>query len=101
LHCLEAWRTLEVVPDAGVDNDRRARHGSVDLGQRSSAGRDRHIGQVDIDRQSRHVPDEEIDGGTALQRKTSLFGNEREDANKQRDLPAVDVTKGHSDPPAR
>jgi hypothetical protein len=76
-------------------------HGDVDRGQGLRARRDGNVGQVDIDREARHVTDEEIDGGATLKSKATLLRNMGEDAHEQGDLPTVDVTKRHSDPPAR
>ena len=49
---------------------------------------DRQVGEVDIDREARHVAHEEVDRGAALECEAGLLGDERNDADQQRGLPA-------------
>jgi hypothetical protein len=54
----------------------------VDRCQRFGARMRRQVGQIDIDRESRHVTDKEIDCGAALEGKAILGRDDRQDAQQ-------------------
>src|ERR1700731_3848588 len=76
-------------------------HSSIDFFEGRGSRRKRYVCQVDIDRQSRHVAVKKIDGGAALERKTFLFGDERQNANEERNLTPIFVVKRHRISPER
>jgi hypothetical protein len=75
--------------DAGADQFRQAAQRRVDLRQRSGAICNRQIGQVDINREARQVPPEQVDGGAALQGEVRLTGQEGQQPDEKSDLGAV------------
>jgi hypothetical protein len=46
-----------------------------------------NVGQIDINREPRHISDKEVDGRSAFNRKFLSFAYYRENLEKQRDLP--------------
>ena len=48
-----------------------------DTSQRIFARNERQVGQIDIDRQTRHILDKKVHGGSALQRKTVMLLKQR------------------------
>ena len=68
------------------------------------AGRrfDRQIGEIDIDRQTRHVADKQIDRRAAFEGEACLLRDMRQHPDEQRGLLAVEVSGTASrSPPAR
>jgi hypothetical protein len=86
--------------NTGFDAFADAAHRSVDRGDRRFIRLHGNIGQIDIDRQTRHVADEEIDGRAALEGKTFFDGDQGQKSDQESDLPAIDVSERHRDPPA-
>lgn len=68
----------------------------MDRGHGCRAFLDRQEGEVDIDRQARHVPHEQIDGRTPLERETLLLHDKRQDADKEGYLFAIKVSERRS-----
>lgn len=54
----------------------------------------RQVGEVDIHRQARHIPVEQIDGGPAFESEHFLLCDEGQQADEKGDLGGVDFT-GH------
>lgn len=59
-----------------------ALHSSVDGRHGFRAGLHRQIGEIDIHRQAGHIPDEEIDNGSAFERETLLVSDQRQDPDE-------------------
>ena len=67
----------------------------ADVGQRRVAIGHREIGEVDVDRQSRHVPKKQVDGSAALEREVGRAGDCRQTANQKFDLSSVTIVRRH------
>lgn len=61
----------------------------------------REVGEIDVDRQPRHVADEQIDGRPAFQCEAGFLRDGRENTDQQLDLSSIDLTEGQRDPPER
>lgn len=51
------------------------------------------VGQVDVDRQARHVPFEQVDRRPAFERENGLGHDEREEVEKEPDLIAISISR--------
>ena len=71
------------------DRVRDPLHAGIDRLQRCRAIGDRHIGQIDIDREPRHVAHEQVDRSPALEREFFLRRDERHGPDQQRHLFAI------------
>jgi len=76
-------------------------HRSIDIGERLAARLDRQVGEIDVDRESGQVADEQIDRSPTLQSEAFLLRDEGEHTHEQHDLPAIEVIERHRGPPAR
>lgn len=72
--------------------------GRVDFGQALEPRFERKVGQVDIDRETREISVEEIDGGSTLQGENRFVGNHRQGLDEELELGNILVT-GHRCPP--
>ena len=61
----------------------------------------REVAEIDVDRQPRHVADEQIDGRPAFQCEAGFLRDGRENTDQQLDLSSIDLTEGQRDPPER
>ncbi len=73
--------------------------GLVDFGQARDPRFERKVGQVDIDRETREISVEEIDGGSTLQGENWFVGNHRQSLNEELELENILFT-GHRCPRA-
>ena len=67
----------------------------ADIGQRRVAIGHREIGEVDVDRKSRHVPQEQVDGSAALEREVGRAGDRRQTADQKFDLASITIALRH------
>lgn len=72
--------------------------GGIDSGERLSSARNRQPGEVDIDRQTRHVANKQVDRRSALQSKAVFHGYQGKELEQQPNLPLIDFTEGRRDP---
>ena len=79
--------------DAAFDGGGNPVHRVVDLDEAFGAVLDRQIGQIDIDRESRKVAIEEVDGRPALERKYFLLCDIRQYPDEQRHLGGIVFTR--------
>lgn len=81
--------------NAAFDACSNAVHGGVDIRQGFGPWSHRQVGQIDIDRQARHVSDEEVDGGATLEGEALFRRDKGQGAYEKRHLFPVLVVKRH------
>jgi hypothetical protein len=77
-----------------------APHGGVDSRERLLAPLNGQIRQIDIDRQTRHVANEQIDARASLEREAVFARNFGQGSHDERALLAIDFTEWHRGSPA-
>ena len=71
-----------------------------DIGERVGPGSNWQVGEVNVHREARQIVQEQVDGGSALQREAVLDGDVRQAAQQQVDLPAEALIHGRGPGPA-